>query len=60
MKEWEIFIDILEQSVAKHGEKPLTNRWLLNIMRLAERLAEKREHDEEMRDLLEEHRFDIY
>jgi hypothetical protein len=56
MEEWEILMDILEESVAKNGERPLTNRWLLNIMRL----AEKRAHHEERQSELEEHRFDIY
>lgn len=30
-------IDVLEESVKKNGEQPLTNSWLLNIMRMAER-----------------------
>lgn len=36
MNDFEKLIDILEQSVAKHGEKPLTNKWLLNILKLVE------------------------
>lgn len=56
MEKWETLIEILEKSVAKNGEKPLTNQWLLNIMRL----AEKRAYDEERRSELEGHRFDIY
>lgn len=35
--DYDDLIDILESSVEKHGEKPLTNRWLLNILRMAER-----------------------
>jgi hypothetical protein len=30
-------IEILEKSVEKHGEVPLTNTWLLNILRMAQR-----------------------
>lgn len=30
-------IEILEESVKKNGEKPLTNKWLLNILKLAEK-----------------------
>lgn len=30
-------INILEQSVKKHGEQPLTNKWLLNIVKLADK-----------------------
>jgi hypothetical protein len=58
MEQWEILIDLLEKSVEKNGERPLTNRWLLNIMRLAEKSA----NDEEKRSDLEGHRFfdDIY
>jgi len=35
--ELERLIDLLEQSVAKNGEKPLTNKWLLNILKIIER-----------------------
>lgn len=34
--EYDTLIQILEQSVKRHGEKPLTNEWLLNILRMAE------------------------
>ena len=30
-------IEVLVSSVEKHGEQPLTNRWLLNIIRMAAR-----------------------
>ena len=33
----ENLIELLEQSVAKNGEKPLTNKWLLNILKMMER-----------------------
>ena len=35
--EFEQLIDLLEKSVAKNGEKPLTNKWLLNILKMMER-----------------------
>ena len=31
----EKLIELLETSVKKNGEKPLTNKWLLNILKLA-------------------------
>ncbi len=31
----EAMIKILELSVEKNGEKPLTNKWLLNIIKIA-------------------------
>ena len=34
-------IEILASSVEKHGEQPLTNRWLLNIVRMAVRNHER-------------------
>jgi hypothetical protein len=30
-------IEILQKSVEKNGEKPLTNKWLLNLLLLAEK-----------------------
>ncbi len=30
-------IEILTESVKRNGEKPLTNKWLLNILLMAER-----------------------
>ena len=41
-------IEILEESVKKNGEKPLTNKWLLNILKMAEDAKEK---EEQRRDL---------
>lgn len=35
--ELEVLIKILELSVEKNGEKPLTNKWLLNILKMTER-----------------------
>jgi DNA gyrase inhibitor GyrI len=37
----EIFIEVLEKSIEKHGEKPLTNKYLLNILRMVERELER-------------------
>ena len=34
-------IEILEVSVEKNGEQPLTNKWLLNILKMAERRVEQ-------------------
>ena len=51
---WDALIRVLSASVEKHGEKPLTNKWLLNIMRRAERQLEA---EERLADL-EAHRFD--
>jgi len=31
---YDYLIEILEQSVKKNGVKPLTNEWLLNILKL--------------------------
>ncbi|MBT3206922.1 MAG: hypothetical protein HN704_18350 [Bacteroidetes bacterium] len=33
---YEILIEILKKSIKKNGEKPLTNKYLLNILLLAE------------------------
>jgi len=35
MTDLDYLIEALEASISKHGEKPLTNKWLLNIVRLA-------------------------
>ena len=43
--ELDILIEILEASVKKNGEKPLTNKWLLNILKQTERQIEKEEAD---------------
>lgn len=34
----EELIEVLEKSVEKHGEKPLTNLYLLNIIKLSQRI----------------------
>lgn len=38
-----ILIEILEKSVEKNGEKPLTNKWLLNILKQAKKQKIKKE-----------------
>lgn len=34
-------IDVLEESVKINGNQPLTNGWLLNILRMAQRWDER-------------------
>jgi uncharacterized protein YhaN len=41
--EIQILIEILEASIKKNGVKPLTNEWLLNILKQADRQIEKEE-----------------
>ncbi len=38
---YDSLIEILEQSVKKNGEKPLTNKWLLNILKKVRENIEK-------------------
>ena len=33
---YDYLIEILEESVKKNGEQPLTNKWLLNILKMAQ------------------------
>jgi hypothetical protein len=37
-------MNVLKESIKKHGEKPLTNVWLLNILRMAQKQAEADDH----------------
>jgi antitoxin component HigA of HigAB toxin-antitoxin module len=37
-------IDVLEKSIEKNGEIPLTNKHLLNILKMAERMAEQEDN----------------
>lgn len=46
MSESDKLIEILEASVSKNGEKPLTNLWLLRILKKAKRMQIA--HDERM------------
>jgi|SanBayMetagenome_1026888.scaffolds.fasta_scaffold85367_2 ABC-type uncharacterized transport system ATPase subunit len=41
-EELEVLIDILEESLKKNGDKPITISHLLNIMKMTERVALKR------------------
>lgn len=34
---YDYLIEILEESVKKNGEKQLTNKWLLNILKLVQK-----------------------
>lgn len=45
MKGLRRLLDVLEASIAKHGEKPLTNVWLKNLIALAIKLKEMEEKD---------------
>jgi len=48
MVDLDYLMEVLEDSIKKHGEKPLTNVWLLNIMRMAQKRAERDEHRSEL------------
>jgi len=37
MNEWDILVKVMKESVERNGEKPLTNKWLLNILLLVNR-----------------------
>ena len=50
--EFDKLIQVLELSVKKNGEKPLTNKWLLHICKLVNRAIEK---DEEIEGLTADH-----
>ena len=40
--EWEVLIEVLEESLKKNGDKPITISHLLNIMKMTERVVMKR------------------
>lgn len=40
MNDLSYLIEILERSVERNGEQPLTNRWLLNICKVAKEKSE--------------------
>ena len=40
----ESLTSILKESVRRNGEKPLTNKWLLNIVLLAQQKCGEHEH----------------
>jgi len=39
-------IHTLEKSLEKHGEKPLTNKWLLNMLKIARKKEQRILFDE--------------
>jgi hypothetical protein len=52
MTNTEALIVVLEESVKRNGEKPLTNAYLLNIVKMAARLKDKT--DERLEQMLAE------
>ena len=40
--EWEVLIEVLEESLKKNGDKPITISHLLNIMKMTEKVVMKR------------------
>jgi hypothetical protein len=40
---YDYLIEMLEESVKKNGEKPLTNKWLLNILKLVTKQIENKD-----------------
>jgi len=38
---YDVLIEVLEHSVKKNGEVPLTNKYLLNILKMVERNMQK-------------------
>ena len=47
---YDYLIEILEKSVKKNGEKPLTNTWLLNILKLVTKQIENEDASLEIFD----------
>ena len=43
--DYSTLIEILEASVKRNGEKPLTNAWLLSILRMADDRDNKYEYE---------------
>lgn len=41
MEDYDNLIYALEKSVEKHGEKPLTNKWLLNLLKMVQKNMEE-------------------
>jgi len=44
--EIDILIETLEKSVEKNGEKPLTNKWLLNILKQVNKQIEREDRED--------------
>lgn len=53
--ELEELIEVLEISVKKNGEKPLTNKYLLNILKLTQRRLNQEEIEAENYGLKQEY-----
>ena len=45
MSDLNFLITVLERSAEKNGEQPLTNQWLLNICKVAQKKKESEEID---------------
>ena len=45
MSDLHFLITVLERSAEKNGEQPLTNQWLLNICKVAQKKKESEEID---------------
>ncbi len=50
--ELETLIEILEASVKKNGEKPLTNLWLLNILKMCQTSIELDELEDDWKEMV--------
>ena len=48
MNDMNLLLGILEESVAKNGEKPLTNLWLLNLLKMEQAKAEALEQESDL------------
>lgn len=44
MENYSYLKEVLAESIKKNGEKPLTNKWLYNIINLAEKKIEEEEN----------------
>ena len=44
MENYNSLIELLEKSVKKNGEKPLTNKWLLNLLKILQREIDKEDN----------------
>lgn len=44
MEEIQELIEVLELGIEKHGEKPLTNKYLLNILRIVLKNIEREDN----------------
>lgn len=45
MSTWVYFKEVLEKSVEKNGDKPLTTGWLLNIIKMSEKMEYTESYD---------------